>query len=269
MNRSGETTVSDTPFARVLTRYMWSKQPPWSAAKTAAVLGIHRTRVANWVYHGILPELDTMLVVMARLGIPMRDLLDAYAAAGIPVPAMERPAEPEQPTPPTPVAPAPSADADFYAVPNSRRSGGRVARATTRAGGSQSGKPTPATSEAAEPAEEHATASAGEQVKETASEWETMVAHTREVMSLSGMSQAMIDAMINGIQKERTGETPGAEERRRQLVSEEHADPTSSPSTPATPATTTGKPERQRAKSPREVEQTSEENVQSSVSRDN
>lgn len=86
---SDQSKLNATPFARVLTAYMWSKQPPWSATKTAAVLGLGRARVANWIYQGVEPELSTMISVLAKLGIPIRSLLDEYEKAGLPVPPLD------------------------------------------------------------------------------------------------------------------------------------------------------------------------------------
>ncbi|HZC06488.1 MAG TPA: helix-turn-helix transcriptional regulator [Ktedonobacterales bacterium] len=131
MPRLDELKVSDSPFARVLTAFMWSKTPPWSASKVAAVLGIQRARVAKWVYGDTTPELDTVLVVMAKLGIPVRFLIDAYAASGIPVPPLDvdeaQVAAAEQQRVDT-LGPAASA---YYGVPAARRGrGGGIGRRT-------------------------------------------------------------------------------------------------------------------------------------------
>ncbi len=94
---------SATPFARTLTAFMWSKQPPWSAPKVAAVLGIQRGRVNNWLYHDIVPEINVILAVMAALEIPLSRLMDAYVAAGLPTPPLT-----EADVPPPAPEPAPS-----------------------------------------------------------------------------------------------------------------------------------------------------------------
>src|SRR6185312_15396286 len=79
---------STTPFSRVLTRYMWSKVPPWNSTQVAAVLGIARSRVGNWLYKDITPEIETMLAVLAKLNIPVSTLLQAYAEDGKPIPPL-------------------------------------------------------------------------------------------------------------------------------------------------------------------------------------
>lgn len=86
-------TVSTTPFARVLTAWMWSKQPPWSAARLANALGMGRSRVSNWIYGNVEPELPTMMWVMEQLGIPTQQLIQAYAGASGQAPAAQPPSQ--------------------------------------------------------------------------------------------------------------------------------------------------------------------------------
>lgn len=79
---------SNTPFARVLLGFMWKQQPPWTSATLAHILGIHRNRPGNWIYHDRTPELNDAIAVMAQLGIPVQALLDAYAEDGLPIPPL-------------------------------------------------------------------------------------------------------------------------------------------------------------------------------------
>lgn len=232
MSRQQDQQVSDTPFASVLTAYMWSRQPPWSAAKTAAVLGIHRARVAKWVYGGITPEIETMLVVMARLNIPMRFLLDAYAARGIPVPPLDVTPElqsAQEEARASSVNTIGEAASQFYRVPPARR--GRGGGKGNAAGVPASSYPatSSATSTAASPApEQEASEEAAvtrqaqrqhveEQLEER--EWDTMVAHTRKVMAMGQMPASVIESMLAEIEDARAGK-PSVSARR---IAEEHA----------------------------------------------
>ena len=227
MTRTGEQVVSTTPFARVLTHFMWSKTPPWSAAKTAAVLGIHRTRVANWVYRGIMPELDTMLVVMAKLGIPLRELLDAYTADGIPVPTIEPEEDAGAPT---------RARAASYAVPGRGRE--RAATAATAEPQAQQAQQEPQTQQsqlAIEAQEKPQQAQEPPATRPTAqetrdAEWEKMLAHTREVMALAGMGETAIEALLSNLKDTRDGKPTEAQRR----IAEEHQ--SSKPSKPSRPS---------------------------------
>lgn len=233
MPRQQDQQVSDTPFASVLTAYMWSRQPPWSAAKTAAVLGIHRARVAKWVYGGITPEIETMLVVMARLNIPMRFLLDAYAARGIPVPPLDVTPElrsAQEQARASSVNTIGEAASQFYRVPPARR--GRGGGRSNAAGSPTSSYPTASPDEEhqereeqpAEPTAQEPSEQAEEQALEQASEqreWDTMVAHTRKVMAMGHMPPAVIESMLAEIEDARTGK-PDASARR---IAEELAQP--------------------------------------------
>lgn len=198
---------SDTPFARVLTRYMWSKQPPWTTTKLAAVLGIGRTRVGRWVYHNIIPELDTMIAVMARLNIPMSDLLDAYAEKGLPTP-------PLSPDASSPTAHADQASAVIPAARQGRGGGighGAGQRETERETERESGRET-------ERESGREMEWAQEREADRAAEWEKMLAHTREVMSLTGMPQSAIEALLKELKDTRDGKPTEAERR----IAEEH-----------------------------------------------
>ena len=212
---------SDTPFARVLTRYMWSKQPPWTTTKLAAVLGIGRTRVGRWVYHNIIPELDTMIAVMARLNIPMSDLLDAYAEKGLPIP----PLSPDASSPTAHTAHATQASAVIPAARQGRGGGighGAGQRETERETGRETERESGREMEWAQ-----------EREADRAAEWEKMLAHTREVMSLAGMPQSAIEALLKELKDTRDGKPTEAERR----IAEEYqaSQQSTSQSTQATP----------------------------------
>ena len=82
--------VELTPFAQVLTDYMWNRRRPGRAPmaipQLAAKLDMPHQNVRNWIYRSTVPTIEIILAVLARLDIPMRALYDAYAQAGLPVP---------------------------------------------------------------------------------------------------------------------------------------------------------------------------------------
>ena len=79
-----------TPFAIVITNYMWNRRPPnrrpLTTSQLAARLGVPRQSVNNWVYKGNVPTIEAVLAILAQLDIPLRELYDAYRNAGIAVP---------------------------------------------------------------------------------------------------------------------------------------------------------------------------------------
>jgi hypothetical protein len=79
-----------TPFAMVLTDYMWNRRPahrqPMTTPQLAVRLSIPRQSVNNWIYKGNVPPLETVLAVLAQLDIPHSALYDAYRNAGLSVP---------------------------------------------------------------------------------------------------------------------------------------------------------------------------------------
>lgn len=79
-----------TPFALVLTDYMWNKRPgnrpPMNTPQLAVRLGVPRQSVNNWIYKGNVPPLEAILAILAQLDIPLRALYDAYKDAGLRVP---------------------------------------------------------------------------------------------------------------------------------------------------------------------------------------
>lgn len=199
MPRVDEVKYATTPFARVLTAYMWSKTPPWNAPKLARVLGVHRVRVSSWTHNGIVPDMDTVLAVMARLGIPVSALVDAYKAEGLAAPPLTpEEAEASSALPPNAAQPA------YQPIPTKRR------------GGAQ-----PRTGEyAAEAArmEQEARALAEQ---ESEREWRRMLNYTREAMSHAGMRAPDIQALLAHIQETRAGTIAN-----QRHIAAEHADTT-------------------------------------------
>lgn len=175
---------SDTPFARVLSAFMWRQQPPWTSAKLAHVLGIHRNRPGNWLYHDRVPELNDAISVMAHLGIPMQALLDAYAADGLPVPPLTY-SDPRS-TLPTPIGSGEAAERAAQA----QQGGDEASRAAQR------------------------------RAEEERREWELMFLHTRRVMAELGMPPATVNAMLGEIQQRRLGKPTDAQVRQAEEMRE-------------------------------------------------
>lgn len=233
---------SSTPFARMLTAYMWSQTPPWSTTKLATVLGISRIRVGRWIYHDIVPELNTLLAIMARLGIPLSRLMDAYVEIGLPVPPLTEDAArlmsqqspsrlpPVQQPPQQPQTQLwPNAE---VTIPTSRQgnstsaAAARAARAArseraaevTEVADQQGGPAAPNAAlnyEHAEPAQR-----TGEN---TEAEWETMIAHTRKVMTAAGMDEPTIEEMLQHIRAKPTNRTSSARTARQDSGQERNA----------------------------------------------
>ena len=132
-------TQPSKPFARVLSEFMWKQRPPWSSGMLARQLKVSRQTTANWLYHGVTPNLETMFEVMKLLGIPLETLLQAYAEDGVSIPEF---------TPPEP-----------------------------------------------KPYEEDR--------QPTANEWETMLEHTRKVLTSIMMDEDAIEMIIRHVRQTR------------------------------------------------------------------
>jgi DNA-binding XRE family transcriptional regulator len=85
-----------TPFGELLTQYIARKRPIWSTGRLGRKLGIRRQTVANWVYHDITPPIEVMLTVLAKLDIPISELVKAYQSRGVAVPILAPPEELEE-----------------------------------------------------------------------------------------------------------------------------------------------------------------------------
>lgn len=204
-------TVSDRPFARVLTAYMWSKQPPWSATRLANALGMGRARVVNWIYHNTDPDLATMLSVMAQLNIPTTTLLRAYEEAGLPTPPLTGDEAAAQPsTQPSAQPAAPPQQQQLPSAPEPPP----VGEAQTQVD-----------------AQDDAQA-------ETDAEWETMLNHTRLVLRRTGMLDATIEALLSTLDADREKTRSQGHSSREQRIAEEMDQPAYQAHRPTTPPTT-------------------------------
>lgn len=208
-------TVSDRPFARVLTAYMWSKQPPWSATRLANALGMGRARVVNWIYHNTDPDLATMLAVMAQLNIPTTTLLRAYEEAGLPTPPLTGDEAAAQPSaqPSTQPSAMPAAQPQQQQLPSASES--------------------PPAGEAQTQVDAQDDAQA-----ETDAEWQTMLNHTRLVLRRTGMLDATIEALLSTLDADRDKTRSQGHSSREQRIAEEMDQPAYQAHRPATPPTT-------------------------------
>ena len=82
-----------TPFAQVLIDYMWNRRPrnrpPMTYTQLAVRLGVPKQSISNWILRGSVPPLDTIFIIMAKLGIPLSTLYSAYVASNLTVPAWD------------------------------------------------------------------------------------------------------------------------------------------------------------------------------------
>lgn len=78
-------TLRVSPFARVFTAYIQRTTPPMSVVALAAKLQMTRQTVNQWIARQAVPPIETMLDVLARLDIPLSDLLAAYHKLGVPI----------------------------------------------------------------------------------------------------------------------------------------------------------------------------------------
>ncbi len=244
MPRTAE-RYSTTPFARVLTAFMWSKTPPWTSAKLAAVLGIARSRVGNWIYKDITPEIETMFVVFTRLNIPLIYLLRAYEEDGQLVPpltdedARRRQQQPQQQRQEQPPQPQPQHMAQS-ALPSSaqqtaldiRQTAGQEAPQTPQTyvqsiavpHGRKGRKPAHATSPSNDgglPSDATTTSSEARSVETRTEEWRILIAQTRQLMAQSNLPKDVLDSVIQHLEDTHAG-TPTYAER---SIAAEHQQP--------------------------------------------
>lgn len=70
-------TDADTPFVRLLQRYMWRvRTPPINPNKLANELGVSRTTVANWL-NGTKPTPEMVPELARKMDIPMETIMRA------------------------------------------------------------------------------------------------------------------------------------------------------------------------------------------------
>jgi hypothetical protein len=206
--------VSNTPFAHVLTAYMWSKIPPWSANRLASQLGMGRARVVNWIYHNADPDLETMLIVMAQLNIPISALIDAYAARGVPIPPMTL-----------------TTSAASTEVPATTATDGASLESMSGHLSPGPDQPTPAQRERFLREQKRQRQEQRQAEEEADQQWQTMLTHTRKIMRMTGMKDSSIDAMLQSLTDDRNRHLAGlpsaieqrrAEEFREQPQAERH-----------------------------------------------
>lgn len=150
-----------TPFGELLTAYMAKQRPIWSTGRLGRKLGIRRQTVANWVYHDITPPIEVMLTVLAKLDIPISELVKAYQSRGVAVPTLAPPEELERLN---------------------------AAQSTTQ----------PTTQPATQPATPQQRAPTPE---EAAQAWAQMVEQTRAVMLATGFPEQALDALLASLQQ--------------------------------------------------------------------
>lgn len=80
-----------SPFGEVLVDFMSRQRPIWTTGKMAHALRTRRQTVGNWVYHDITPPVETMLEILAKLGIPLSEVLAAYQRRGVAIPMLTAP----------------------------------------------------------------------------------------------------------------------------------------------------------------------------------
>lgn len=73
-----------SPFADLIWNWMWSQRPPLNPHRFAALIGVGRQTVYNWLNRGTTPQLQFLPLIHEKTGIPLRTL---YEAAGYPLAA--------------------------------------------------------------------------------------------------------------------------------------------------------------------------------------
>ncbi|HEX9035497.1 MAG TPA: hypothetical protein VF808_00735 [Ktedonobacterales bacterium] len=172
--------LSPTPFAQVLTNYMARQRPIWTSGRIAQACRIRRSSVSNWLYHDITPPLDKMLMVLARLNIPMSELLDAYRAAGVPTPPL-----------------------GFEEPSGSDGRDGPEGQTAYASGGAGHERP-----RQARIAEGAGTGAETSQEQDAERRWREKIQATREVLTATGFPPAALDGLMASIEAARVGQAP-------------------------------------------------------------
>lgn len=209
-----------TPYGMVLTNYMWNRrrpnQRPMTTSQLAIRIGVPRQSVNNWIYLGNVPPLETVLAVLAKLDIPMRELYDAYKLSGLPVPRWDA-ADTEAPQAENAgehiasrgrkATTFPAADApELPQSPATDTTAPPKAASTTDA-------PSPRPYVTPEPLD-HAT--------EAAAEWDRIIAQTAEALRAEGLPEASIEAAVASL---RTRQSSGPTPTERRIAAEHSPDP--------------------------------------------
>lgn len=195
-----------TPFAQVLIDYMWNKrprnQPPLTYAQLSVRLGVPKQSVSNWILRGSVPPLDTIMVILARLGIPLRDLYDAYLQAGLPTPAWDA-------SDASPIA----SGIEEPVTPRSRKP---TVAPLPAAPLSESNSDVPQPKPYIPPAQPYNPEAA------EAAEWDRMIAQAQAVMRAEGASDELVDAITTHL---RSRQQPGPDPMQQHIIAE-HSEPT-------------------------------------------
>lgn len=222
-----------TPWAQVLTDYMWNRRPanrpPMTTSILAAKLGINRTSVNTWIYRGAVPPIETILLVLAQLDIPLRTLYDAYSKAGLSVPRWDA-SDAEQPV--------------IRRKETPQTSGGRRSRTQTRvpvptnlgdfsASSASGASGASDNSEAPEPLP-YTPPPPRDPAQENAEEWDRVIAQTSAALRAEGMPQATIEAVVASLRARQSGSTTTTQRHTRAEHSEDRRSP-ESPESPETP----------------------------------
>ena len=218
-----------TPFAQVLTDYMWNRRPanrpPMTTSILAVKLGIPRQTLNAWIYRGTVPSIEDILLVLARLDLPLRALYDAYKRAGLSVPRFDT-TDPERPIiqqqKPTsqrrqtrvPV-PTNATDDDLPAADEVATGNANNAGGDTVGGDSAAPAPRPYVTP---PPLDHAT--------EAAAEWDRIIAQTAAALRAEGLPEESIEAAVASLRTRQSGgPTPTERHIAAEHRTEHHTDP--------------------------------------------
>jgi hypothetical protein len=200
-----------TPFGQVIVDYMWNKRPanrpPLSANQLAIRLGVPKQNTNNWIFRASLPPFETIMAVLAKLDIPLRDLYDAYKKAGILMPRWD-----EQDTD------SPVTRDNLPPTPRTRKATAISTSIASNDSGDDAPAPRPYTPPPAyNPADEES------------ANWQRLAEQTEAAMREEGAPQAMIDAVVAHIRARQTGPDP----IQHNLIAEHDESPATTSGTPA------------------------------------
>lgn len=187
-----------TPFAAVLVDYMWNRrrpnQRPLTTSQLAVRLGVPRQSVNNWIYSGNVPPLEAVFAVLAKLDIPMRALFDAYRLSGLPVPRWD--------------------EGDAHG-PYDDQAGRTFAEHTRKPTtfpiediSALSALSANATAPEPMPYTPHTPAPVRDVARESAEEWDNVIAQTAKSLRDAGMSQRAVDGAIAALRARQSGALP-------------------------------------------------------------
>jgi hypothetical protein len=199
-----------SPFGEVITNFMARQRPIWTTGRVARELHTRRQTVANWVYHDITPPVGSMLEIMAKLGIPMSELIEAYQRRGVSVPELLPGMSLEDVT-------SGATGATGLGLDERVRPGlsGQPGAPATR--GTQSAAHTPHTPRPLSEDERLRVQEERERLRQR--EWDNLIAQTRAVMLATGFPEQALDPLLASLKARRdSGEEPMA-----RYIASEHA----------------------------------------------